>query len=120
MALLLRTFTKELKHGLSRSYSASAPTTKMFVDGKFVESKTNDWIPLHDPATNEVVTRVPKCTQDEMQSAVDSAKHAYKTWGQSSIVTRQQLMFKLQQIIKANMSELAKNITKEQGEIRHF
>lgn len=117
MSLLLRSVSKELKHGLklSRSYCASAPTTKMFIDGKFVESKTSDWIPLNDPATNNLVTRVPKCTQDEMQSAVDSAKRAFKTWSQSSIVTRQQLMFKLQQIIKANMGELAKNITKEQG-----
>lgn len=119
MALLLRSVSKELKNGfkLSRSYCAGVPTTKMFIDGKFVESKTNDWIPLHDPATNEVVTRIPKCTHEEMQSAVDSAKRAFKTWSQTSIVTRQQLMFKLQQIIKANMGELAKSITKEQGEI---
>ena len=38
---------------LRRGY-ATAPTTKMFLDGKFVESKTNDWIDLHNPATNEV------------------------------------------------------------------
>lgn len=26
----------------------------MYIDGKFVESKTNDWIDVHNPATNEV------------------------------------------------------------------
>lgn len=87
----------------------------MFIDGKFVESKTNEWIDLNDPATNELVTRVPKCTQDEMQAAVDSSKRAFKTWSQTSILTRQQVMLRLQQIIRANMSDLAKNITKEQG-----
>lgn len=87
----------------------------MFIDGRFVESKTNDWIDLHDPATNEVVTRVPKCTQSEMESAVESSKQAYKTWSQTSVLTRQQVMFKLQQIIRANMGLLAQNITKEQG-----
>ena len=25
------------------------PTTKLFIDGKFVESKTNKWIDLHNP-----------------------------------------------------------------------
>jgi hypothetical protein len=50
----------------------------MFIDGKFVESKTNEWIDLHDPATNKLVTRVPKCTQDEMLQAVESSKAAYK------------------------------------------
>lgn len=50
-----------------------------------------------------------------MEAAVDSAKRAYKTWSQTSVLTRQQVMLKLQQIIKSNMGELAKNITKEQG-----
>jgi len=102
--------------GLSRSYSAaSVPTTKLFINGQFVESKTTEWIDLHNPATNEVVTRVPKATKSEMEDAVASAKDAFKTWSKTSILTRQQIMFKYQQIIKANMQELAKNITLEQG-----
>ena len=87
----------------------------MFIDGKFVESTSKDWIDLKDPATNELVTRVPKCTTEEMQAAVDSSKRAFKTWSQTSILTRQQVMLRLQHILRANMSELAKNITKEQG-----
>lgn len=50
-----------------------------------------------------------------MLAAVESSKNAYKTWSQTSILTRQQVMLRLQQIIKANMSALAKNITTEQG-----
>ena len=99
-----------------RMYSSStAPTTKLFLDGKFVESKTTDWIDLHDPATNEVVTRVPKSTQSEMLAAVESSKAAFKSWSQTSILTRQQVMFRLAQIIRSNMKLLAENITKEQG-----
>ena len=95
--------------------SAPVATTKMFIDGRFVESETSKWIDLHNPATNEVVTSVPNCTHKEMQYAVDSSKKAYETWSQSSILTRQQVMLKLQHIIRSNMSELAKCITTEQG-----
>lgn len=95
--------------------SSTAPTTKLFLDGKFVESKTTEWIDLHDPATNQVVTRVPKSTQSEMLAAVESSKAAFKTWSQTSILTRQQVMFRLAQIIRSNMKLLAENITKEQG-----
>lgn len=113
---LLRLVSLEARHVFQRAYSSSsAPTTKMFIDGKFVESKTTDWIDLCDPASNNVVTRVPKCTQNEMLGAVESSKKAFKSWSQTSILTRQQVMFKLQQIIRANMGELAKNITMEQG-----
>ncbi|KAG8235184.1 hypothetical protein J437_LFUL014148 [Ladona fulva] len=95
--------------------SSAAPTTKLFINGQFVESKTKEWIDLHNPATNEVVTRVPKATQDEMNAAVESAKAAFKSWSQTSILGRQQVMFRYQSIIKDNMKELAKNITTEQG-----
>ncbi|XP_046366163.1 probable methylmalonate-semialdehyde dehydrogenase [acylating], mitochondrial [Haliotis rufescens] len=98
----------------SRCYT-TAPTTKMFIDGQMVESKTNKWIDVHDPATNEVVTRVPECTQDEMKAAVASAKEAFKSWSQTTILTRQQIMFKFQQLIKDNLKNIAANITKEQG-----
>ncbi|KAI7690269.1 hypothetical protein SSS_00286 [Sarcoptes scabiei] len=95
-----------------RSLSAK---TKLFIDGKFLDSKTNDWIDLHDPATNEVITKVPKSTQDEMNSAVQAAKNAYKTWSQTSVLTRQQTMFKLQNLIQQNNKALVDSIVKEQG-----
>lgn len=46
---------------------------------------------------------------------MQSSKAAYKTWGQTSILTRQAVMMKFAHIIKENMGELAKSITKEQG-----
>ncbi|KAH8027190.1 hypothetical protein HPB51_003632 [Rhipicephalus microplus] len=95
--------------------SSSVPTTKMFINGQFVESKTTEWIDLMNPATNEPVTRVPVCTNDEMENAVGAAKEAFKTWSQTSILTRQQAMFKLQNLIKENMKRIAANITEEQG-----
>ncbi|XP_046582024.1 LOW QUALITY PROTEIN: probable methylmalonate-semialdehyde dehydrogenase [acylating], mitochondrial [Haliotis rubra] len=98
----------------SRCY-ATAPTTKMFIDGQMVESKTDKWIDVNDPATNEVVTRVPECTQDEMNAAVASATEAFKSWSQTTILTRQQIMFRFQQLIKDNLKNIAANITKEQG-----
>jgi len=98
-----------------RNYASAAPTTKLFLDGKFVESKTSKWIDLPNPATNEVITRVPESTQEEMQAAVDSCKEAFKSWSKTTVLTRQQYMFKLQQLIKDNMQLLAANITEEQG-----
>lgn len=87
----------------------------MFIDGKFVDSKTKDWVDLHDPATDEVISRVPKCTGDEMRAAVESNQKAFRSWNKTSILSRQQIMFKLQALIKENMDELSQIITREQG-----
>lgn len=94
---------------------SSIPTTKYFVDNEFVESKTSKWIDLHNPATNEVVTRVPECTQAEMRAAVESSQRAFDDWKNTTVLTRQQIMFNLQHLIKRDLNELAKNITLEQG-----
>ncbi|XP_070536166.1 probable methylmalonate-semialdehyde/malonate-semialdehyde dehydrogenase [acylating], mitochondrial [Ptychodera flava] len=100
---------------ISRVYSSSVPTTKYVIDNEFLDSKTTEWLDVHNPATNEVVTRVPKNTKDEMEAAVASAKAAYPEWSQTSILARQQVIFKFQKLIKDNIKDIAKLITLEQG-----
>ena len=50
-----------------------------------------------------MVTRVTEATQDEMEAAVESAKRAFQTWSQTTVLTRQQAMFNLQNLIKTNL-----------------
>ena len=85
-----------------------------FLDNQFNKSSTNRWIDLHDPATQNLVTRVPETTQEEMKTAVDSAEKAFKTWKNTSLLTRQQIMFRLASLIRDNMDRLAASITLEQ------
>nr|XP_023020819.1 probable methylmalonate-semialdehyde dehydrogenase [acylating], mitochondrial [Leptinotarsa decemlineata] len=98
-----------------RSYSNVAPTTKLFIDGQFQDSKATEWVDLHDPATNNLVTKVPLSTKAEMESAVESAKNAFSSWSKTSVLTRQQLMLKLQAVLRRDMKKIAENITLEQG-----
>ncbi|XP_070611105.1 methylmalonate-semialdehyde/malonate-semialdehyde dehydrogenase [acylating], mitochondrial [Erythrolamprus reginae] len=102
-------------HSSSFISSTSVPTTKLFIDGKFVESKTNEWLEIYNPATNEVVGRVPKATQSEMEAAVASCKKALPSWSEVSVLSRQQIFLRYQQLIKDNLKEISKLITLEQG-----
>ncbi|XP_065195085.1 methylmalonate-semialdehyde/malonate-semialdehyde dehydrogenase [acylating], mitochondrial-like [Sycon ciliatum] len=95
--------------------ASSAPNTKIFVGGEMRESATDRWIDVHNPATQEVVTRVPEATNDEMLAAVAAAKAAFPAWSNTSILSRQQIMFNLQRLIKENMGDLAAALTREQG-----
>lgn len=54
-------------------------------------------------ATNEVVGRVPKATQEEMLAAVDSCSRAFRSWSETSILSRQQIFLRYQQLIKDNI-----------------
>jgi len=87
----------------------------LYIDGKFVESKTTKWLDVHNPATNEVVSRVPEATQAEMQAAVDSASRAFQTWKETSVSSRVRLIFNYQQLIVKHLDEIANVIVEEQG-----
>lgn len=114
--LSLRALRRVQAFSLGRCYSNhTAPTTQLFIDGKFVKSKADKWINNYNPATQEVVTRVPCATQDEMEAAVQAAARAFPSWRETSIMSRQRVMFNLQHIIRENIKELAANITEEQG-----
>jgi malonate-semialdehyde dehydrogenase (acetylating)/methylmalonate-semialdehyde dehydrogenase len=89
--------------------------TANFLDNKFVPSQATQWIDLHDPATNNLVTRVPQSTDAELKAAVDSAEAAFPAWRATSIMHRQQLMFKYTALIRENWDRLAASITLEQG-----
>ena len=121
------------------------PKTKLVINGEFIDSTTTKWIDVHDPvrprartrarartppcsrrdsprsggavtqATNEVVTRVPQATQEEMREATKAAASAFKTWKQTTPLTRQRLMLDLQLAIRDQTESLAARITKEQG-----
>ncbi|RCN38719.1 methylmalonate-semialdehyde dehydrogenase [Ancylostoma caninum] len=93
----------------------SDKTVKLWIDGQPVESKTTEWLELTNPATNEVISLVPKATQAEMQAAAASCKKAYESWKNTSPLTRQQTLFRLQGLIKRDIKKLAENITLEQG-----
>ncbi|VZH86832.1 unnamed protein product [Fusarium fujikuroi] len=92
-----------------------AVDTPYFIDNKFISSSTDKYIDLHDPATNELVTRVPQMTDAEMKAAVASAEKAFKSWKNTTVISRQQIMFRFVQLIRENWDRLAASITLEQG-----
>lgn len=99
----------------SHEQIADIVNTPNFLDNEFVQSKSSQWIDLPDPATNNLVTRVPQSTDEELRAAVASAEKAFKTWKHTSIMARQQIMFKLTHLVRENMDRLAASITLEQG-----
>mmetsp|Transcript_39308 Transcript_39308/g.47607 ORF Transcript_39308/g.47607 Transcript_39308/m.47607 type:complete len:530 (-) Transcript_39308:372-1961(-) len=95
--------------------SASVPTVPLLIGGKRVESKATQWIEVINPATQDVVSRVPCVTPEEFNLAVADSKDAFLKWRSAPITTRARVMFKLQELIREHMDELAVSITTEQG-----
>ncbi|BAN48030.1 CoA-acylating methylmalonate-semialdehyde dehydrogenase [Metapseudomonas resinovorans] len=97
------------------SQNTSTPTVKLLIGGELVESRSSQWRDVVNPATQEVLARVPFATEDEMNAAVASAREAFKTWRKTPIGARARVFLKYQQLIRENMKELAALLTAEQG-----
>src|SRR6187401_3554932 len=95
--------------------SDAFPTVKLLINGKFVESKAKAWRDVVNPATQEVLARVPMCGADEVGEAVQAAAAAFKTWKSVPIGQRARIMLKLQELIRRDMKKLAACLTAEQG-----
>ncbi|GAF62007.1 LOW QUALITY PROTEIN: methylmalonate-semialdehyde dehydrogenase [Psychrobacter sp. JCM 18903] len=88
---------------------------KQLINGQFVDSNTSEWIDITDPATQEVIAKVPQTTDDEINQAVAAAQAAFQTWRKTPITTRARIFLKYQALIRDHMDELAEILTAEQA-----
>jgi malonate-semialdehyde dehydrogenase (acetylating) / methylmalonate-semialdehyde dehydrogenase len=95
--------------------ATSAPTVKMLLDGKFIESRSGEWHDVINPATQEVLAQVPFATDEELDAAVASAKKAFKTWKNTPLAARARVMLKLQGLVREHMARIAQTLSAEQG-----
>ena len=87
----------------------------LLIDGAFVQSRSEEWRDIVNPATQEVIAQVPFATSAEVDAAVTAAKEAFKTWRKTPIGARARIFLKYQQLIREHQKELAALITAEQG-----
>ena len=98
-----------------QAVAQAIPTVKLFIDGQFVESKTTEWKDVVNPATQQVLARVPFATPEELERAIAAAEKAYRHWRTTPVGARKRVMLKLQEVIRRDMKKLAACLTAEQG-----
>ncbi|XXM72965.1 CoA-acylating methylmalonate-semialdehyde dehydrogenase [Lysinibacillus sphaericus] len=95
--------------------TATTNTLKNFINGKWVDAKTDHYQSVPNPATAEELAQVPISTRHDVDDAVLTAKEAYKSWSRTPVPKRARILFKYQQLLVDNWDELAKLITEENG-----
>ncbi len=94
---------------------AQIPSVKLLINGEFIESRSSQWRDIVNPATQQVLARVPFATTEEVAAAVAGARTAFQTWRKTPIGARARIFLKYQQLIRENLAELAAILTAEQG-----
>jgi malonate-semialdehyde dehydrogenase (acetylating)/methylmalonate-semialdehyde dehydrogenase len=96
---------------------AAPPTTKVpnFINGRWVDSGTSEWLDVTNPASGEVIAQTPLSGASEVAAAVDAAAAAYSEWRRTPPEDRIQPLFKLKQLLEDHIDELGRIITQENG-----
>ncbi|MDA0789870.1 MAG: CoA-acylating methylmalonate-semialdehyde dehydrogenase [Proteobacteria bacterium] len=87
---------------------------KIYADG-FRQSETRDFIPVLNPANQEVLAEVPCATPAEIDAAVAAAGTAFEAWRDVPTIERCRLMMLFQAKLKEHQEELAGIIARESG-----
>lgn len=87
----------------------------LLINGEMVQSKTQHWIPVTNPATQEVIAEVPCATPDEVNHAVAMAKAAFQTWKEVPVSDRARVMLRYQALLKEHHDEIATLLSQETG-----
>jgi len=86
-----------------------------YINGSWVESTSSEWQDVTNPATGEVLARVPLADPSEVAAAIDAAASAYPDWRRTPPEDRIQPLFKLKQLLEDHIDDLGRIITQENG-----
>ena len=86
-----------------------------YIDGKWTPSSTNDFMDIVNPATQDLLAKVPASNKKEMDEAVTAASTALIDWRDTPATERVQYLFKLKTLFEENLDELARTVTLECG-----
>lgn len=91
---------------------------KMYINGRFCESRSGRWIDVLNPSTEEVVSRQPEGTVEDVEEAIDAAVKAQVDWAATPAIERAGYLKKIAAGIREHEKEFVDIIIKEQGKTR--
>src|ERR1700675_2970221 len=84
-----------------------------FINGQWVESHASEWLDVVNPATAEVLGRVPNADAAEVTRAIDSAQAAYPEWRRTPAEDRIQPLFKLKMLLEEHLANFGRPLTRK-------
>ncbi len=88
---------------------------KCFVNGNWIESSSGKTLEVNNPATLEIIGKVPNFSREETQSVIKDADDAFHSWKNTTAKERSLILKKWSDLIIKNVDDLAKIMTIEQG-----
>jgi malonate-semialdehyde dehydrogenase (acetylating) / methylmalonate-semialdehyde dehydrogenase len=88
-----------------------------YINGNWCGSAAAEYLDVNNPATGEVLARVPLSPADAVDQAAKAASEAQAEWRRVPATQRVQYLFRLKQLMEDHFEDLARTITIENGKV---
>jgi 1-pyrroline dehydrogenase len=79
---------------------------KNLVGGEWVDALDGETMEVVNPSTGEVIAEVPRCSEADVDRAVDAARKAWDEWQDKTPKDRMELLLKLADVMEEHAEEL--------------
>jgi len=97
--------------------ASSTRVLKNFVGGRWTQAQTSKLLDVTNPATGEILARVPLSTRDDVEAAVSAANEALSDWRARAVGERVQFIYALREQFLKRTDALAALVTRESGKL---
>jgi malonate-semialdehyde dehydrogenase (acetylating)/methylmalonate-semialdehyde dehydrogenase len=91
------------------------PGKPLLIDGHWIESRTEEYLPVMNPATGKQTSRVPVSLKEEVDNAVVSSENAFEKWREVPVSERMQYLFRMKYVLEEHSEDLARINTQNHG-----
>lgn len=86
-----------------------------YINGAWVKSSGTTLLDVKNPATGELLAKVPLSTEGDVDAAVKAAQAAFPGWAATPVPQRARFLFKLKALFDEHKEEIAAICTSEHG-----
>lgn len=86
-----------------------------FIGGEWVAPVKGEYFDNVSPVNGQVFTRAPRSTKEDIELALDAAHAAKKSWGETSVTDRANILLKIADRMEENLEKLAVAETWDNG-----
>ena len=86
-----------------------------FINGEFYPTKSGNYLDNINPATAEVIGKIPDSNERDVADAVEAAKKAFQGWSTTTVEKRFQVLNRISTLIDEHLAELALAETIDNG-----
>ncbi|VCU69412.1 Alpha-ketoglutaric semialdehyde dehydrogenase [Pigmentiphaga humi] len=87
----------------------------LYIDGEFIKGGGRREQDVTNPATQEVLGKLPHASRDDLDRALAAAQRAFESWKKTSPLERSRILRKVAELARERAKEIGENMTLDQG-----